>query len=106
MVLTFYRRINKLIIIKNVCMYLFLDLCAKEQCSFYSKCVLLGGQTAECICSLCNNDNQVKPVCGSDGFTYSTVCQLRKRSCFSKKMISVVKNSPCGMFFDNLYTSI
>lgn len=71
-------------------------MCTFQKCNFYSKCVLLGGQAAECVCPLCNSDTVVKPVCGSDGFTYSTVCQMKKRSCNTKIVIKVVKNGPCG----------
>nr|UST29448.1 agrin [Haliclona caerulea] len=47
-----------------------------------------------CVCpSLCTAD--FRPVCGSDGVTYSNQCHLNIAACNSKKTITVVSQGPC-----------
>ena len=75
-----------------------LDPCKKKRCGIYSNCLSLSDQSAECVCPLCADEVDFKPVCGSNGLTYPSICQLKKKSCESKKMVTVMKASACGMF--------
>ena len=34
-------------------------------------------------------------VCGSDGYTYDSVCELRRKACMSMKNIQVAMNNSC-----------
>ena len=52
-------------------------------------------ETAECICPYCK-DNDVAPVCGSNGVTYTSECYLRAASCQKQTLITTSRNSPCS----------
>ena len=38
-------------------------------------------------------------VCGSDGITYDNECKLRRESCLSNQLISVLHIGKCGIYF-------
>ncbi len=37
-------------------------------------------------------------MCGSDGVTYDNECKLRKESCLSNQLISVLHIGKCGKY--------
>lgn len=86
-------RLQKYINITNF----FLDPCKETTCDYSGTCVVLSDRKAQCMCSVCSEDDKYKPVCGSDGRTYATRCHLNKESCEKKKEIKPVKTKPCGM---------
>ncbi|XP_056364427.1 agrin [Oenanthe melanoleuca] len=63
--------------------------CGGSVCSFGSRCV--GGQ---CLCPRCERQPPA-PVCGSDGVTYGSPCQLQVASCQQQKSIEVARMGPC-----------
>ncbi|XP_065277420.1 agrin [Emys orbicularis] len=63
--------------------------CGSAVCAFGSKCV--GGQ---CVCPRCERQ-PFSQVCGSDGVTYDSPCELQVASCQQKKAIEVSRTGPC-----------
>lgn len=76
----------------------YLDACDGKSCEFYSKCVSLSDQSTECVCPVCTDD-EFKPVCGSDGQTYSSACKVKRKSCQEKKELSIAKPAACGKYY-------
>ena len=48
-----------------------------------------------CECPYCDATT-IDPVCGSDQNSYPSECQMKRSSCIRGKLISVVRNGPCG----------
>ncbi|XP_040843676.1 agrin isoform X2 [Ochotona curzoniae] len=69
--------------------------CADLQCEFGSSCVEEDG-SARCICPAlpCPETNTTK-VCGSDGITYASECQLQTIACRQGLLVSVQGLGPC-----------
>lgn len=50
---------------------------------------------AECECQrVCSGIYD--PVCGSDGVTYGSVCELESMACTLGREIQVARRGPCG----------
>uniref|UniRef100_A0A8D0CD03 Agrin n=1 Tax=Scleropages formosus TaxID=113540 RepID=A0A8D0CD03_SCLFO len=65
---------------------------ACQNCSFGAIC---DGQTGRCVCPTeCVDTNQ--PVCGSDGLTYSSECELHVRACTRQLDLKVAAQRDCG----------
>ncbi|XP_041860203.1 agrin isoform X2 [Melanotaenia boesemani] len=65
------------------------EACAN--CSFGAIC---DAQTGQCVCpSECVESHQ--PVCGSDGITYSSECELHVRACREQMDLRVVSQGEC-----------
>lgn len=84
--------------------FFVLDMCKDVKCEFNSKCITKYDRTTQCVCSKCPYDDTYAPVCGDDGRSYATLCQLKYQSCLLKKEISVVDYGTCGMFFFSVFT--
>ncbi|MED6235891.1 hypothetical protein ATANTOWER_001636, partial [Ataeniobius toweri] len=64
---------------------------ACTNCSFGAIC---DAQSGQCVCPLeCVESHQ--PVCGSDGNTYNSECELNVRSCIKQMELRVVSQGEC-----------
>uniref|UniRef100_A0A8C3XF99 Agrin n=1 Tax=Cyanoderma ruficeps TaxID=181631 RepID=A0A8C3XF99_9PASS len=63
--------------------------CGGSVCSFGSRCV-----DGQCVCPRCQRQPPA-PVCGTDGVTYGSPCQLQVASCRLQKAIEVARTGPC-----------
>ena len=68
----------------------------KQTCDFQSKCLRTSDNKADCACQLCAKDGKYSPVCGDDGKTYASQCELEKSSCEQKRNLKVAKKGACG----------
>ncbi|GFW86389.1 hypothetical protein TNCV_4331731 [Trichonephila clavipes] len=70
--------------------------CNKMLCTFGSQC-LVDESTNRAYCRCGETCSEVfAPVCGKDGVTYSSECQLRLSSCTQQRRILVLRQGPCG----------
>uniref|UniRef100_A0A8C3UFV7 Agrin n=1 Tax=Catharus ustulatus TaxID=91951 RepID=A0A8C3UFV7_CATUS len=63
--------------------------CGEQPCSFGGRCV--GGR---CECPRCPRQPPA-PVCGTDGVTYGSPCQLQAASCQQQRSIEVARTGAC-----------
>ncbi|XP_023187509.1 agrin isoform X3 [Xiphophorus maculatus] len=67
-----------------------------EACSNCSFGAICDAQSGRCVCpSECVESHQ--PVCGSDGHTYQSECELNVRSCTEQVELRVVSQGECKM---------
>ena len=67
--------------------------CGTSSCDYGTTCI-----DDHCLCQFdCKNDKKYyqDTVCGSDGNTYRSECQLRQYSCRIQKEIVITKYDPC-----------
>ena len=74
----------------------FVDVCKKKACEYYSKCLRRADNLPECVCPICDSESKYNPVCGNDGMTYASLCQLQMTACKEKRNLKIVKKSACG----------
>ncbi|XP_006871817.1 PREDICTED: agrin [Chrysochloris asiatica] len=65
--------------------------CGDMVCAFGAVC--LAGQ---CVCPRCERPPH-GPVCGSDGITYQSMCELREASCRQQTHIEEARAGPCEL---------
>lgn len=84
--------------------------CDLIQCQFGAQCKASeDGRKADCVCPTeCVTSifskrakRNLRPVCGSNGQDYASVCDLRRDACKQKKNITVKYRSKCGMLIVN-----
>ncbi|XP_052572618.1 agrin isoform X2 [Peromyscus californicus insignis] len=67
--------------------------CHGVQCAFGAICTVKNGE-AVCECQqVCSGIYD--PVCGNDGVTYGSVCELESMACALKREIRVARRGPC-----------
>ncbi|XP_035881028.1 agrin isoform X1 [Phyllostomus discolor] len=67
--------------------------CLGVQCLFGAVCVVKNGG-AECVCQQAC-PGVYDPVCGSDGVTYGSACELEATACTLGREIRVARRGPC-----------
>lgn len=77
------------------------DGCENEHCEFYGLCQSHGLSAASCVCPDNCPRNQT-PVCGSDGATYDSECELKRFSCLQKIHVTTSSLGPCDVC-DNVH---
>lgn len=71
--------------------------CLGVHCPFGAACAVKNGE-AECVCQrACSGPYD--PVCGSDGLTYSSMCELEATACALGREIRVAHRGPCGQWW-------
>ena len=76
-------------------MTLSLDPCDGVECPSAQVCQLDGQRNPICRCNaICEDD--LKPVCGSDGKTYTNDCFLRVEACKARRSLRIVHSGQCG----------
>lgn len=76
-------------IYQALCFLLNAETCGGIVCAWGARCV-----RNKCECPQCSGE-AFSAVCGSDGATYSSECELRTASCVQKRRIDVVKHGSC-----------
>ncbi|XP_053214035.1 agrin-like isoform X2 [Panonychus citri] len=70
------------------------DQCLALNCSNNSVCDLSQPETS-CICPP-ECQTILKPVCGDDGITYESLCDLNRKSCLNNQLVRVKNYGPCS----------
>jgi len=71
--------------------------CLNFTCWEGSHCTIDHLGNAECRCqepTLC--ETSVRPVCGTDGYTYESKCFLERMSCSKRSGVTVAYDGHCG----------
>nr|XP_014340062.1 PREDICTED: agrin [Latimeria chalumnae] len=74
-----------------------IQVAARGECKFCGSTICSFGAICEnnvCVCPRCGME-PYSPVCGSDGMTYSSLCEMQAVSCTHSKKIEVSKPQPC-----------
>lgn len=75
--------------------------CQDLNCTHYSRCQIRAAGKAECLCPECPVLAKKKPICGSNGLTYDSLCDLQRKACESRTNTGVWKDGPCGQFLND-----
>jgi hypothetical protein len=79
----------------NNLMFIETDPCDGVECPASQICQLDDHRNPICRCNaVCNQD--FKPVCGSDGKTYTNECILRVEACKSRRSLRIIHSGICG----------
>ena len=69
--------------------------CGKSaSCQYNAQCLSRQDGSFKCVCPLCTSIYQ--PVCGDDGTSYASECELKREACKQKKELRIVERKPCG----------
>ncbi|XP_067005728.2 agrin-like [Anabrus simplex] len=70
--------------------------CESRKCDYYAICESDGSGTAKCVCPETCVDVRA-PVCGTDGNTYKSECELRVSACRNKQFVIVAYKGDCDL---------
>ena len=76
-------------------MFLYLA-CDSVKCDFYAECFDDGQGLTTCECPSSCGSALTQTICGNDGQTYTSDCEMRKTSCQQGKLISKAYDGNCG----------
>ena len=76
--------------------------CEILNCQNYAICKAPPNQQARCECPTC--PKRKDPVCGSDGKTYPSECELRRSSCVASRPLDVKSKGECGKMLSRCFT--
>nr|BAG51039.1 unnamed protein product [Homo sapiens] len=65
------------------------ETCGDAVCAFGAVC-----SAGQCVCPRCEHPPP-GPVCGSDGVTYGSACELREAACLQQTQIEEARAGPC-----------
>ena len=72
------------------------ERCGNETCQFGARCKHNQVEgSLKCSCDFYCDQESKKPVCGSDGNTYRSECELQWRSCHLQAHILITDYAPC-----------
>ena len=72
------------------------ERCGNQTCQFGARCKHNQAEsTLKCSCDFYCDQEAKKPVCGSDGNTYRSECELQWRSCHLQTHILITDYAPC-----------
>nr|CAD7588244.1 unnamed protein product [Timema genevievae] len=69
--------------------------CVSVHCQSGQECAITKYGIAQCECPP-ECEPVMRPVCGKDGRTYDSSCELRRVSCLNKKTVEVAYTGSCG----------
>lgn len=92
-----------------ICMLRFglagLQPCREAGCQDDEECQVDEKGLPQCVCpGPCPPIH--RPVCGSDGQTYSSTCDLLRQACLQKRHLLLVYEGMCGKFFVTFCTRL
>ncbi|XP_057656608.1 agrin-like isoform X3 [Diorhabda carinulata] len=73
--------------------------CESKKCDFYSECESDGTAEGRCVCPKSCSDPKWNngTVCGTDGITYASECELRLASCRTMQFIILAYKGNCDL---------
>ncbi|CAG9855043.1 unnamed protein product [Phyllotreta striolata] len=73
--------------------------CENKKCDFYSECESDGTSEGRCVCPQSCADSKLNngTICGTDGISYTSECELRMASCKTKQYVIVAYKGNCDL---------
>lgn len=66
-------------------------------CQYGASCIMdIRTNLAHCECDISCDVYEPKPICGSDGVSYDSLCHLKLAKCLQQRTIKIVSHDTCG----------